>query len=477
MKHYILLLFTLIIYSTTSAQNEVDILRYSQYQIGGTARSIGFGGALGTLGADYTSVSINPAAIGLYRKSVFSITPTVYFANVDAKMGDNTTSGFKDNFNLNSYGLVFVTQTGSKNGWKALQFGIGVNRTNNYNHTTNIVNDNKETSLMTDYIQQANGTHPDDLDPFSTDLAWYNWLIDTIQGGNNTYFSDIENGGVRQELKKRNWGSVNEMALNFGGSYNDVFYIGAGIGFPFARFFEESEYSEFDAADTIPYFNSFIRDEYIETHGNGVNLKIGIIVRPTGFLRIGLAFQSPTWYNMNDTWNTKITRYWDDGTNDKKSSPRGEYNYDLTTPMKLNGSFTLTIARFLLISSDIDYVNYSSGRLSARDYDFFDENAKARDSYKSTVNLRAGAEIRLRPLSFRVGLQRYGNAYNDDINSSVKYIASAGLGYRTRDFFLDLAYSYSINSSDYYMYNPDLIDAASLEIKENRIALTAGYKF
>ncbi|MCK5787411.1 MAG: hypothetical protein KAH32_00225 [Chlamydiia bacterium] len=476
MKHYILLLIGIIFSSTVFSQNEVDILRYSQYQVGGTARSIGFGGALGSIGADFSSLTINPAGIGLYRKSVFSITPTVFFSNTNSKMGENSADGFKDNFNLNQYGAVFVTQTGNKDGWKAIQFGIGVNRTNNYNQTTHIVNNNDKSSLMTDYINQANGQYPENLDPFSTDLAWYNWLIDTLAGG-NTYFSNIENGGVRQELKKENWGSVNEMTINLGGSYSDIFYIGASMGFPFARYFEETEYSEFDDADTIANFNSFIRDQYVETHGNGFNLKIGIIIRPTGFIRVGLAFHSPTWYNMNDQWNTKITRYWDDGTEDKKSSPHGEYNYNLTTPMKLNGSLTFTIARFLLLSSDIDYINYSSGRLEARDYDFFEENAAARDLYKSTVNIRAGAEIRLRPISLRLGMQRYGNAYKDEINSTVKYVASAGIGYRTRDFFMDMAYSYSLSNSKYYMYDPSLIGSTDIDLSENRIVLTAGYKF
>jgi len=476
MKHILLIagiLFSLSIF----AQNEVDILRYSQYQVGGTARSIGYGGAVGSLGADFSSLTVNPAGIGLYRKSEMSISPTIYFSNINATMGDHSADGFKDNFNLNQYGAVFVTNTGSKKGWKAFQFGIGVNRSNNYNHTTNINNENSKNSLMTDYIKQANGNHPEDLDRFSTDLAWYNWLIDTIPGGNNTYTSVIENGGVQQDLKKRNWGSVNEMTLNFGGSYNDIVYIGGAIGFPFVRYFEESQYTEFDAADTIANFKSYIRDQYIETHGNGVNLKIGLIIRPTGFLRFGVAFTSPTWYSMNDTWNTTITRQFENGTEDKKSSPHGEYNYDLTTPMKLNASATFTIARFLMISGDVDYINYTSGRLSARDYAFFEENAAARDLFQPTLNLRAGAEIRLRPLSFRMGLQRYGNAYKDDLNSTVKYVASAGIGFRTRDFFVDMAYSYAINKSDYYMYDPNIINASNLDIRENRIVLTTGYKF
>ncbi len=459
-----------------NAQNQVDILRFSQYQIGGTARSISYGGAVGSLGADFSSLSVNPAGIGMYRKSAVSISPTFYFSNVNAEMGDFNTTAYKDNFNLNQYGLVFSNNLNRETGWKFFQFAIGVNRLNNFNHYTHIKNENRKNSLMTDYIQQAKNTSPENLDPFSTDLAWYNWLIDTIPGGTN-YTSQLENGGITQEMKKRNWGSVNEMSLTIGSSYSDVFYIGGSIGFPFASFYEESEYSEYDLADTINNFNKYTLDNKLETHGNGVNFKLGMIIRPTGFLRLGIAFHSPTWYNMTDSWGSTITRYWDDGSKTKKSSPRGEYRYTITTPMKLNASATFTLARFIMLSADMDYINYSSGMLSAHDYDFFDENAEARDMYKPTINLRVGAEIRLRPISFRAGVQHYGNAYIDDKNSTEKWVASAGIGYRNRDFFFDLAYSTSFGEEDYYMYNPDLIDAANLTIKENRVVITAGYKF
>ncbi len=458
------------------AQNQVDILRYSQYQVGGTARSIGYGGAIGSLGADFSTLSVNPAGIGMYRKSVVSVSPTVYFSNVTARMDDNKATGFKDNFNLNSYGIVFSSNDRDKIGWKAFQFGIGVNRQNNFNNYINITNDNENNSQMNDYINQAKGQMTGNLNQYSTDLAYYNWLLDTIPGTND-YSSIIDNGGVHQELKKTVWGSVNEMTLNVGSSYNDIFYIGGSVGFPFIRYFEESEYSEMDLADTIDGFNKYTINDKLETSGNGVNFKFGIIVRPTGYLRFGLAFHSPTWYSMHDEWSAKMTRYYDDGTQSSKSNKPGLYDYNLTTPMKLNASMTFTIARKIILSADADYINYSSGRLDANDYDYFDENSEARDIYKPTVNLRAGAEVRLQPLSLRAGLQYYGNAYNDDINNNEKLVVSAGIGYRTGPVFIDLAYSYTVSNEDYYLYDPTIIDPTDLSLVSNRIVMTMGYKF
>lgn len=457
-------------------QNQVDILRYSQYQVGGTARSIGYGGAVGSLGADFSTLSINPAGIGMYRKSAVSISPTIFFSNVTAKMGDNKNKAFKDNFNLNSYGIVFSSNNNDNSGWKAFQFGFGVNRQNNFNNYIKITNDNKDNSQMNDYINQSNGSIPGNLDPYSTSLAFYHYLIDTIPGTNN-YNSILENGGVHQELKKISWGSVNEMTLNLGSSYNDIFYIGASIGFPFLRYNEESEYSEMDMADTIAGFNKYTLNNTLETYGNGVNLKFGIIVRPTGFMRFGLAFHSPTWYSMHDEWSSKLTNHFDNGTNEPISNKPGYYDYELTTPMKLNASMTFTIARILMLSADADYINYSTGRLNANDYDYFDENAETRDLYKPTVNIRAGAEVRLRPMSFRAGLQYYGNAYNDEINNNQRLVASAGIGYRTSAIFFDIGYSYTVSKEDYYLYDPNIINPSELTLAANRIVMTMGYKF
>ena len=53
------------------AQNETDVLRFSQQIPIGTVRIIGLCGAYGALGADLSSISGNPAGIGMYRRSDF----------------------------------------------------------------------------------------------------------------------------------------------------------------------------------------------------------------------------------------------------------------------------------------------------------------------------------------------------------------------------------------------------------------------
>ena len=58
-----------------------DMVELSQTQFNfGTARAMAMAGAFTSLGADLSSMSINPAGLGMYRHSDISITPMMSFA-------------------------------------------------------------------------------------------------------------------------------------------------------------------------------------------------------------------------------------------------------------------------------------------------------------------------------------------------------------------------------------------------------------
>ena len=88
MANRMLSLFVGLLFFTLSlpAQNSFDALRYSTFQVGGTARSIGAGGALGALGADFSVLSTNPAGLGWYRKGEFVLSPTFYNARTTSTL-------------------------------------------------------------------------------------------------------------------------------------------------------------------------------------------------------------------------------------------------------------------------------------------------------------------------------------------------------------------------------------------------------
>ncbi|MCB0619962.1 MAG: aromatic hydrocarbon degradation protein, partial [Saprospiraceae bacterium] len=131
MKLLTSLTVTLAISFGLSAQTAFDILRFSQFDVGGTARTVGIGGGIGALGADFSVLSTNPAGLAAFRRSELTLTPTLYTSRVTSTLdGAATNLGFNEersNFNFNNLGLVLAHRpTGSK--WSTVNFGIGMNR-------------------------------------------------------------------------------------------------------------------------------------------------------------------------------------------------------------------------------------------------------------------------------------------------------------------------------------------------------------
>jgi hypothetical protein len=138
MKKIVLATFSVCLSFYTYAQNEQDVLRYSQNKIFGSARVLGVGGAFGALGADLSAIAINPAGIGLYRRSetAGSLAISAYFN--DNRYIENNTFESKTILNIPQIGYVFnKMQQGFKGdeteGLVSYSFAFGINRLNDFN--------------------------------------------------------------------------------------------------------------------------------------------------------------------------------------------------------------------------------------------------------------------------------------------------------------------------------------------------------
>lgn len=465
------------------SQNHVDALRYSMLQYGGTSRFVASGGAFGALGADFSVLSTNPAGIGMFKKSELTFTPSIQTTKTSSSFNSLSNEDMKYNFNFSNMGMLFSIPTGysESNSWKSIQFGFGYNRINSFHNRMVIEGPNHKTSLMDDYLAKANGIHYNSLDEFDTKLAWMTYLLDTL-GGNNHYVSPVPPGGIQQRKDMTTWGAMNEMVVSFGGNYDDKFYLGATIGFPFIRYIEESTYSEWDIADTINGFKRFDLNDNLTTTGSGVNFKLGMIYRPFDWVRVGAAVHTPTFYSMSDEYSRKIKSFFDNGMTYSSESPQGDFNYQLTTPMRAMGSIAFLFGKMGFISADYEFVDYSEARLrtdgssGVSSVVFADANNTIRNTYTTANNLRFGGELNLSPIAVRAGYGLYGNPFKSGLNNAERSVYSFGLGMREKDYFIDFTYSLTQSSEDYYLY-PSVGDAAKLDIKSSAFLMTFGIKF
>ena len=484
MKTRILIIFVLYI-QHIFAQNATDYLRFSQsnYTIG-TARSSALSGAFGALGADFSSLSTNPAGMGLYKKSDIMITPSINLNSVRSDFKLYSIEDNKSNFNISNFGIV-LTANNNPNRWNHIQFGVGVNRIADFNTNTSITAYNYNTSLISIFQDNSFNVYPGNLDPFSTNLAWNTFLLlDTITTSHGLeYISDLNDGGTKQYKDINQSGSINEWLFSLSGSFEDKVYLGASIGIPVLKFKEDSYYSEVDDADTINYFNQFEYNSYLKTSGKGFNFKLGVIVRPIDWFKIGLAFHSPTYYNLNDEYGTTMTSYWDTPpvvngyTRYSDSSGTVTYDYSIISPMKVIGSIGFNIQKIALIDFDFELVDYSSGNIEENGVDYSDINKSIANGYTTCLNIRGGAEINLNPVFVRLGGAYFGSPYKSVINDGTSYQFSGGLGFKMDNLYFDLAYIKNVFHENYYLYDPGWIDPAKLTKNSNRLIITLGAKF
>lgn len=466
------------------AQNATDVLRYSTVNYTGTARSAAMGNAFGALGADFSTLSINPAGIAVYKTSEALFSPSLFQGKTTSVFFNKGGEDEKYNFNIASAGVVLTGDIPNRleqPGWRNIQFGFGVNRLANYNNRLMIRGFNSQNSLLTSYVDYADHYRvavgsPEDL-AVRANLIWY----DSTDG---YYHNDLPWGGIEQLKSITTEGYMNEMVLSAGANYNDRVYIGVTLGIPYFSYYELSSFTETDVENRSEYFKSFTLHESLETSGTGVNLKLGVIVRPSNWLRVGAAYHTPTFFtSVQETYSSKIDSYFDKDYDDMHvSSQIGDYQYDITTPSKLIGSMAFIIGNVATLSADYQYVDYGNARIRPTG-EFSDVNDAVSYSYKAQNIVRLGAEYRYGPFSFRGGFGFADSPFDHKLNDGEKINLSAGLGYREKDFFVDLAYVHSKQSEDYYLYH--IIDTeyynsspvATSDLISNNFMLTFGFKF
>ena len=146
--------------------------------------------------------------------------------------------------------------------------------------------------------------------------------------------------------------------------------------------------------------------------------------------------------------------------------------------MRAIGSLGFIIGKMGVIGIDYEFIDYSEARLNSPSYKFTSENKAVRDKYTSTSNIRAGAEIKLQPLSIRAGWAYYGSPYRSSVkNDGSRMSYTFGLGFRDENMFFDLAYIYTTTSEDYYPYDPNIVKPAVAESTASSFMMTLGFKF
>ncbi len=496
MKKLVYTISIVLLACSTFAQDLTDALRYSNYHINGTARSAAMGNAFGALGGDFTSLSINPAGAAVYRSGEFTFTPSVGQISIDGTYLESSNTDSKYNVTVNNLGYVTTIPTGenSETGLVSLSFGLGFNRLGSFSMNMLAEGANANHSLLEYFTNSVNNPviNSDNFDPYYERLAWDTYLLN-YDDQTKEYFNDITDNGYGQSQRKTTdrRGYINEYLVSFAANFNHKLYLGATLGIHDVYFKENADLYEFDAKNNIPYFNDFNFNTYLKTTGNGFNLKLGVIFKPTENLRLGAAIHSPTFYKFNDSYDSGMKSsitYPDGGAESYSANPdkRGIYDYEIETPLKAILSGAYVIGKSGLISIDYEIVDYSTSKLKngSDGYNFYDENISIQKAYKTVGNLHLGGEYRVnKNFSLRAGFENFPSVYQSsymdtkNMNSNSSYsTVSGGFGYKQGNIFFDTAIKRIMND-EYLKLYPGSPDMANYTSTQNEVIFTLGYKF
>ncbi len=452
------------------AQNDMDAIRYTNKKFGSTAKSMSIAGAVGSLGADVSSASVNPAGLAQYKKGEFSF--SVGFINnkntstyLGTSLADNA---FK--MNVPNFGLVFANKTYSKKnerGWKNYTFAINMARVADFNRVINFEGINTQTSLMDYFAERANGftvnqirATDDDFDfgfTSKTSMAWEGYLFDSI--GDRKYaanaspiFHNINQKGVMQQS-----GGMNEYNFSLAGNYSDIVYLGATLNYTSVNYKETKTHTENnDSRVTNAYaIDNFTYSENLKTVGGGFSGRLGIIIIPLNYIRIGASLQTPQLIKLADESSFGLQSQIKKGTAFDFESKKGSYSYSLLTPSRFTLSATGIIGKKGFISADVESVDYSAMRLRSTDGSNAMEiaNDEIRRKYKSAVNYRIGGEYVIDEFRLRGGFASYSSPFiqSENNNARTNYI-TGGFGIKEKNWALDLGLVHSIQTDVYQPY-------------------------
>lgn len=545
MKKIILLFAISFIAGWVYGQGEMDAFKLSNTDLSGTARGVAMGGAFGALGGDITGVSQNPAGIGIYRSS--EVVGSLDLASVGTETNTLGTKGndSKFNFSLDNFAYIsYMPLTGSV---KAFNFGFSYNRLKNFGRNYHAVGNGLASSL-TDYIAQyttrEDNPNYNDLGSFGNWPPWISVL--GYQGGlisdNGLIYGDdngrsisplfgpqtTREGGDLQTVDRTysvaERGHIDSYDFTMGANISDILYLGLNFSITDLRYSLNSRHTEeFERGNNFDGGGGggFDLDNSLETSGSGFQVTIGAIYRPIDQLRIGVAYHSPTWYNLNDSYFAQVNYegwYIDDNTNKgawvwdnltANTPTNAVQDYRLRTPDRWVMSMAGILGTKVILSVDYEYSDYSKMNLGTSDglFDrgFADQNDSISQHFRGVSTLKAGLEYRVTPqFALRAGYSwmqspletsfKAGNVEVLPIGTVTAYTLdgdanyySIGAGYRfTPNFSMDFAFSYKQQTNQLYTYSPmwdnggaKIVDPVSSELKNNSYKgmVTLGYRF
>ena len=503
MKKLLILSIGLLSTSYIIAQDISDAVRYSMDEIQGTARFKAMSGAFGALGGDMSSVNINPAGSAIFNNSYASLSLGIFNTKNDIAYFDGKNSSSNSNIDLNQLGASFIFENMNVNSdWKKFALSIAYDSSADYDDDWVASGLNPNTSIASYFLTNAQGLPLSDISRLNNEtyseaysdigslfgfqnqqafLGYEGFIIDPNDTTpEDDYIPNITGGNYTQRFAYASRGYNGKLAFNFATSYKDKFYLGLNLNSHFINYERTTYLTESNSNVSSTVTNVNFKNNLFTT-GSGFSLQLGGIAKLTEEFRVGLSYNTPTWYRISDETSQYLaTTRRENGSNVNLTINPNVINifeeYKLQTPGKITGSLAYVFGKRGLLSFDYSIKDYSSSKFKPTSDTYFSElNNQISNSLDTSSSFRLGGEYRFNQLSFRGGYRFEGSPYKDDRFYGDLNGYSLGLGYSFGNLNLDLAFSQAKRDINYQLYNVGLTDAAKIQSKFTDFVLTLGF--
>ena len=537
LKH-ILFASALVASMSAAAQETYQDTKLAASQLTGTARYVGMGGAMEALGADISTISTNPAGVGLFRKNQISLS-----AGVIAQSGaDNSVSfgeyaidfdGKKSHPTFDQIGIVWSTKMRNSS---ALNLAFNYHKSTDFGQLLNAANSLTKAS-QNKLTAAKNAEGVDGWSAADANFGGYKDNSGKYQNGllnltSDGYLSYAEANSYL--FGQYQHGYIGSYDFNISGSIGNRVWLGLTIGLHDVHYNSNSLYAE-----NLVDGNFCDSYEQIKITGTGYDVKAGIIFRPVeeSPFRIGAYVNSPVFYDLSLSAAHDLSMYGGEAPatfQDKNAAgnivnvpcytkgDKGQtvdYDFRLNTPWKVGVSMGHTVGNYLALGATYEYAWYDHMDNRVKDggyYDYYwgdyyetsssDEamNDHTKHSLQGVSTLKLGLEYKPIPLmSIRLGynyvspmfkenadrdqtIASQGTIYStstDYTNWKATNRVTAGVGFNYQSLFFDVAYQYSCQKGDFYPFaawenvGAKVAPATSVDNNRHQLLMTVGYKF
>ena len=469
-----ILLILLLAYSLSPIAYSQDVQRFAERSTIGTARYVGMGGAMTAIGGDPSAAMVNPAGLGMYRRSEISV-------SIDETIDNTQQVGSNDTYQRTRFAAPQISaiwawgNSQKQRGLVYNNFMFSLNRLANFNRDIvvkgagmgmvpticNITND--EGGVSEEFL--VNKPWDDVEIGWLSILGYEAYLIDPIENNKWKPAVDFTDGS----LSISETGTSDQYTLSWAGNISNQWYIGVGVNIPTINYTKHTSLREENKQNS----SSAELKSMFHVSGVGVSGSFGLIYRPIQALRIGASLQTPTILSLSRQ-----------STGDMYSTIAGQ-KYEVLTPE--SGVMDIDIASPLRTSVSVAGQLGKIGLIAVQ-YDYAHSN-----EMEDIHTLRMGAEAQVtRGLFLNAGYVYESSFMKEDpkwllgyneIRTDMDYrytaatqYASAGIGYRSDVVVAQLAYQYGWQTIHQYASEEQALPCY-VDSHTHRIVATLAWRF